>query len=110
MSELEQHDAYSDLPGAPPTPDPPITVEAFWHNAPGTGTYADPDVVTVRAYEVTKDADGTTTSVVAKVVEPPARPTRVRGRQADTKQAAADAPPADPDPADGEATQASASG
>jgi hypothetical protein len=80
-----EHDAVTDLPGAPPEPEPPVTVTAPWHNAPGTGAYAEPEVTTVRAYDKPTE-DG---PVVAKVLTPPARPRAIRGRRAATPKAAA---------------------
>jgi hypothetical protein len=98
---VTEHDAVTDLPGAPPdpSPDPPVTVEAPWHNAPGTGAYTEPEVTTVRAYG--KQDDGT---VVAKVLEPPPRPRATRGRRASAK-ASAETPQesGDAEDADGEA-------
>jgi len=68
-----EHDAVLPMPGAP------ITVNADWHNAPGTGAYESPPVETVTAYE--KGDDG---EMVAKVLTPPARPKPARGRSAST--------------------------
>jgi hypothetical protein len=81
-----EHDAVTDLPGAPAPPDTPVTVTAPWHNAPGTGNYTEPDVVTVRAYDKPAD-DG---PLVAKVLEPPARPRANRGRRADAAKTASE--------------------
>lgn len=78
MSETPvEHDAIEENPAVPGVPDTPVTVTAPWHNAPGTGAYAEPEVTTVRAYD---KADGGT--MVAKVLEPPARPRPARGRRA----------------------------
>lgn len=83
MSETPvEHDAIEENPAAA-TPDPPVTVEAPWHNAPGTGAYAEPEVTTVRAYDKPAE-DG---PVVAKVLEPPARPRAARGRRASSAKA-----------------------
>lgn len=85
MSESPaEHDAIEELPGAPARPDEPVTVTAPWHNAPGTGNYTEPDVVTVRAYDKPAE-DG---PLVAKVLEPPARPRVTRGRRASSAKAA----------------------
>lgn len=73
-----EHDAVLPMPGAP------ITVNADWHNAPGTGAYESPPVEPVTAYE--KDDDG---QLVAKVLTPPARPRPARGRRAATAKKAA---------------------
>lgn len=78
-----EHDAIEENPAAPARPDEPVTVTAPWHNAPGTGAYTEPEVTTVRAYD--KQDDGT---LVAKVLEPPARPRPARGRRASSTQAA----------------------
>lgn len=79
MSETPvEHDAIEENPAAAPIPDPPVTVEAPWHNTPGTGAYAEPEVQTVRAFDK-PDPDG---PLVAKVLEPPARPRATRGRRA----------------------------
>lgn len=84
MSETPvEHDAIEENPAAPATPDPPVTVTAPWHNAPGTGLYAEPEVTTVRAYDK-PDPDG---PLVAKVMEPPARPRATRGRRASSAKA-----------------------
>jgi hypothetical protein len=68
-----KHDVVFPMPGAP------ITVNADWHNAPGTGNYESPPVEPVTAYE--KGDDG---ELVAKVLTPPARPQPTRGRSAST--------------------------
>lgn len=84
MSETPvEHDAIEENPAAPATPDPPVTVEAPWHNAPGTGAYTEPEVQTVRAFDKPTE-DG---PVVAKVLEPPARPRATRGRRASSAKA-----------------------
>lgn len=83
MSETPEHDAIEENPAAAPTPDPPVTVTAPWHNAPGTGAYTEPEVVTVRAYDK-PNPDG---PLVAKVLEPPARPRPTRGRRASSAKA-----------------------
>lgn len=86
----EQPEVVMPVPGGPsPAHDDPITVEASWHHAPATGAYESPGATTVRAYD--KAEDGTLT---AKVLEPPARPVRKAGRQAEAKTAA---PPAEDD-------------
>lgn len=76
-------DAVTPLPGAPKT------TEAPWHNAPPTGAYESPEVAEVRAYD--KGEDGT---LVAKVVQPPTRPTRKTGPKAEAKMKGATAGPA----------------
>lgn len=76
----EQPDAVTPVPGLPAVPDGPITVEAPWHNAPGTGAYEMPPVAEVRAYDTAEDG-----TVTAKVLKPPAKPTRKTGRQAEAK-------------------------
>lgn len=75
----QEHDAVLPMPGAP------ITVNADWHNAPGTGAYESPPVETITAYE--KDDDD---QLVAKVLTPPARPRPARGRSANTAKKKAD--------------------
>jgi len=80
-----EHDAIEELPGAPSRPDEPVTVTAPWHNAPGTGAYTEPEVQTVRAFDKPTE-DG---PVVAKVLEPPARPRATRGRRASSAKAGA---------------------
>lgn len=80
MSEIE-HDVVTELPGAPAVPEEPITFEAPWHNAGSTGAYTEPEVAPVVAYE--KPVGDS--PMVAKVLEPPARPTPRGGRQAETK-------------------------
>lgn len=79
-----EHDAIEENPAVPAVPDAPVTVTAPWHNAPGTGAYAEPEVTTVRAYDKpTQDGP-----LVAKVMEPPARPRANRGRRASSTKAA----------------------
>jgi len=80
-----EHDAIEENPAVAATPDPPVTVTAPWHNAPGTGAYTEPEVTTVRAYDK-PDPDG---PVVAKVLEPPARPRAARGRRASSAKSGA---------------------
>jgi len=86
---MSEHDAVTPLPGAPADPDAPVTTEAPWHNAPGTGAIAEPPVEEIVAYDKAKDG-----TLTAKVVEPPARPTRKSGRQAEAKVKGASAGPA----------------
>lgn len=81
----EKPDVVMPVPGAPAPDEGPITIEATWHHAPPTGAYESPPVAPVTAYDVVKDADGNTVSVEAKVLQPPARPTRKAGRQAEAK-------------------------
>lgn len=85
MSEIPvEYDAIEENPAAPAAPDPPITVTAPWHNAGSTGAYAEPEVTTVRAYDKPTE-DG---PLVAKVLEPPARPRPARGRRASSAKQA----------------------
>ena len=77
---MSEHDAVTPLPGAPATEDGPVTVTAPWHNAPGTGAVVEPPVAEVRAFD--KGPEGV---LVAKVVEPPARPVRKAGPKAEAK-------------------------
>jgi hypothetical protein len=79
-----EHDAIEENPAVAASPDTPVTVTAPWHNAAGTGAYAEPEVTTIRAYDKPTE-DG---PVVAKVLEPPPRPRATRGRRAATPKAA----------------------
>lgn len=78
----EQPDAVTPLYGAPAVEeDHAITVTAPWHTAGPTGAVESPPVEEVRNYEVSDDGKTAT----AKVLTPPAKPTRKSGRQAEAK-------------------------